>query len=140
MENINENPIAEETVVESPVVEEAPVVEAPVVEEVHVEPVVEEAPIQLPVEEAPEVPALAAVANGVMGSTTVPRPERLVANPHVEDSVEKVAIHSTKNVAWEGVGKVSRGYNIVTKEAAEQWLTRSHIRIALPEEVKKAFG
>jgi len=135
MENINENPIAEEAVVESPVVEEAPVVEAPAVEETHAEPVVEEEPAQ----ETPEVPALAPVANGVMGSTTVPRPERSHQEHH-EDSVEKIAIYSTSNVNWEGVGKVYKGYNIVTKDASEQWLTRSHVRIATPEEVKKAFG
>ena len=53
---------------------------------------------------------------------------------------EKVAVHSTKNVTWSGVGKVYRGYNIVSKDAAEKWLTRSHIRLATPEEVAKEFG
>jgi hypothetical protein len=38
------------------------------------------------------------------------------------------------------VGKVYRGYNIVEKDAAEKWLTRSHIRTATPEEVAKEFG
>jgi hypothetical protein len=51
-----------------------------------------------------------------------------------------VAIHSTKNVVWEGVGKVSTGYNIVTKAQAEKWLTRKHIRLASPEEVAQEFG
>jgi type IV secretion system protein VirD4 len=53
---------------------------------------------------------------------------------------EKIAIHSTKNVTWQGVGKVYRGYNIVTQEAADQWLTRSHTRLATPEEVAREFG
>lgn len=130
MENINENPIAEETVVESPVVEEAPVAETPIVEEAHEEPVIEK---------TPEIPALGAVENGVMGSTSVPRPERSYQEPR-QDSVEKIAIYSTSNVNWEGVGKVYKGYNIVTAKASEQWLTRSNIRLATPEEVKKAFG
>jgi hypothetical protein len=51
-----------------------------------------------------------------------------------------VALFSTKNVTWSEVGKVYRGYNIVEKDAAEKWLTRSHIRIATPEEVAKEFG
>jgi hypothetical protein len=38
------------------------------------------------------------------------------------------------------VGKVYRGYNIVEKDAADKWLTRSHIRMATPEEVAKEFG
>lgn len=51
-----------------------------------------------------------------------------------------VAIHSTKNVIWEGVGKVEKGYNIVSKAEAETWLTRSHIRLATPEEVAREYG
>ncbi len=51
-----------------------------------------------------------------------------------------VAIHSTKNVLWPGIGEVSRGYNIVTEEAAEKWLTRGHIRISTPEEIAREFG
>jgi hypothetical protein len=38
------------------------------------------------------------------------------------------------------VGKVYRGYNIVTKEQADKWLTRDHIRLATPEEVAQEFG
>lgn len=51
-----------------------------------------------------------------------------------------VAIHSTKNVVWEGVGKVEKGYNIVSKAEADKWLTRSHIRLATPEEVAREYG
>lgn len=50
------------------------------------------------------------------------------------------AIYSTKNVYWQGVGKVSKGFNIVSHEEAEQWLTRKHIRIATPEEVAEEYG
>lgn len=53
---------------------------------------------------------------------------------------DTVAIHSTKNVLWPGIGEVTRGYNIVTQEVAEKWLTRSHIRSATPEEVAREFG
>lgn len=147
MENTNNNPVAEEAVVETPVVEEAPVVEAAAPVAAPVEPAVEEQPKQQTVNapayqaKVEEVPALGAVAGGVMGTTSVARPEpRISENTKKDNSEEKVAIHSTKNVAWQGVGKVSRGYNIVEKSIADQWLTRPHIRLATPEEVKKAFG
>ena len=62
-------------------------------------------------------------------------------DPVKKDKKEKtVAIHSTRNVTWNGVGKVYRGYNIVDEETAEKWLTRDHIRIATPQEVAKEYG
>jgi len=57
-----------------------------------------------------------------------------------EDSEKIIAVFSTKNVTWNGVGKVNRGYNIVTQEEADQWATRSHIRVATPQEVAKEYG
>jgi hypothetical protein len=54
--------------------------------------------------------------------------------------IEKVALHSTKSVYWDGVGELKKGYNIVRKDRAEKWLTRSHVREATPEEVAKQFG
>lgn len=51
-----------------------------------------------------------------------------------------VAIYSSKNVIWEGVGKVEKGYNIVTEKEADKWLTRGHIRLATPEEVAREYG
>ena len=56
------------------------------------------------------------------------------------DDIQKVAIFSTRNVTWEGVGKVYRGYNIVTQEEADKWLTRDHTRLATPQEVAEEFG
>ena len=167
MENINENPIVEEATQEAPVFEapvfEEPILEAPVAEEPvfeepaiqepvvqHVEetPVVEEvhAPvheeaIQTPEYSAPEeVQALGSVAEGVIGATTAPRSPEKKKSAKFAEKKETVAIHSTKNVTWSEVGKVYRGYNIVAKDAADKWLTRSHIRLATPEEVAKEFG
>ena len=152
MENINENPIVEETVHESPVFEalvaQEPVVEAPVVEHVVETPVVEEVhppvheeAIEAPVYQAPEeVQALGSVAEGVIGATTAPKaPEKKKASKPAAKK-ETLALYSTKNVTWPEIGKVYRGYNIVEKDAAEKWLTRSHIRTATPEEVAKEFG
>lgn len=56
------------------------------------------------------------------------------------DSEKIIAVFSTKNVTWNGVGKVNRGYNIVTQEEADLWVTRSHIRLATPQEVAKEYG
>ncbi len=88
------------------------------------------------------VPSLGYVENGVMGSTTVPKnSDKKPAKPAaVKKDLEKVAIHSTRNVTWSEVGKVYRGYNIVTKEQADKWLTRDHTRLATPEEVAKEFN
>jgi hypothetical protein len=79
------------------------------------------------------------VANNVIGSASANKEEPA---PAKSEKVGKVtlAIHSTKNVTWEGVGKVSKGYNIVSKEQADKWLTRKHIRLATPEEVAKEYG
>jgi len=147
MENINENPIVEETAYETPVFEapvvEEPVVETPVVEYVEETPVVEEvqAVVEAPAYQAPEeVQALGSVAEGVIGATTATVASPRKKKEKAAEVKEKVALYSTKNVTWSEVGKVYRGYNIVEKEAAEKWLTRSHIRIATPEEVAKEFG
>ena len=147
MENINEDSIVEETTYEAPVFEapvaEEPAVEAPEVEHVEETPVVEEvqAVVEAPAYQAPEeVQALGAVAEGVIGATTASKSPAKKKAAKSAEKVETVAIYSTKNVTWSEVGKVYRGYNIVEKDAAEKWLTRSHIRIATPEEVAKEFG
>ena len=51
-----------------------------------------------------------------------------------------VAIYSERNARWGDVGEISKGYNFVTKEQAEQWLTRKHVREATPEEVASEYG
>ena len=144
MENNNENPIVEEAVYEAPVFE-TPVVEEPVAEPIVETPVVEEAPhvdaIEAPAYEAPEeVQALGSVEEGVIGATSAPKAPAKKKSTKDAEVKDTVALHSTKNVTWPGVGKVYRGYNIVEKDAATQWLTRSHIRTATPEEVAKEFG
>lgn len=57
-----------------------------------------------------------------------------------EDNYDKVAVYSSRNVSWQGVGKVFKGYNIMTKDKAEKWLERDHTRLASPEEVAKEYG
>jgi hypothetical protein len=77
--------------------------------------------------------------SGAIGSGSADRPAKK-SNPKAEPKAETVAIHSTRNVTWNEVGKVYRGYNIVSKSAADKWLTRDHTRLATPEEVAREFG
>jgi len=83
------------------------------------------------------------VSNEVIGSN-IPQPENIIdinlTKAPAKADKETVAIYSTKNVNWEGVGKLEKGYNIVGKKAADQWLTRGHTRIATPEEVAREYG
>ena len=44
------------------------------------------------------------------------------------------------NINWNGVGQVQKGYNIVTKEASEKWLTHKAVRLATPEELASYYG
>ena len=117
--------------VEAPVVETSagPVAE-PVVE-VAVEPVVVEAPAA----EDP-VQSLGFTETGAIGSMAADGPKKDIKP--AKDLGDKVAIYSTSNVRWEEAnGAVYKGVNIVTKDQADKWLTRSHVRLATAEEVQK---
>jgi hypothetical protein len=85
-------------------------------------------------------PNVSVVSNqdNVIGSGSADKKESL--KPNTAKEKDTVALYSTRNVTWSGVGQVSKGYNIVTKQAAEKWTTRDHIRIATPEEVARDFG
>jgi hypothetical protein len=85
-------------------------------------------------------PNVSVVSNeeNVIGSGSADKKES--AKPATAKEKDTVAIYSTRNVNWSGVGQVSKGYNIVTKQAADKWLKRDHIRIATPEEVARDFG
>ncbi len=126
--------------VEEPAQEPTPAPE-PVQEPVQEPEPVVEAAVEAPVVEAPAVEepaqALGFTKTGAIGSMAADGPKKTVK---VQGLGDKVAIHSTKSVYWSEVGSVTKGYNIVTKQQADKWLTRKHVRIAEPEEVKKAFG
>lgn len=57
-----------------------------------------------------------------------------------EQSGEKVALFSERNLTWNGVGALQKGYNIVTKEASEKWLKHKAVREASPKEVANYFS
>ena len=80
-------------------------------------------------------------ADGVIGSKAADRVfEKPAAVEESKATDNKVAVWSDKNIRWTGVGTLSKGYNIVTKEAAEKWLVREGIREATPEEVATHYG
>ena len=102
---------------------------------------VAEVVVEAPAYQAPEeVQALGSVAEGVIGATTAPKAPEKIKTPKTKNEEETVAVKSTKNVSWPGVGKVYVGINIVPKSAADKWVTRSHISLPTPEEVAKEFG
>jgi len=86
-----------------------------------------------------EVQAIGLI-NGAIGITKLVQKDKKQEIVKKEKKEKTVAIHSTRNVTWNGVGKVYRGYNIVDEETAEKWLTREHIRIATPSEVAAEYG
>lgn len=110
--------------------------EAPKVEETKVEaPVVEEV-----IEK--EVPNLAYTENGAIGSGTNKGIKPKAAAPVKETSKpEKVGLFALNNVYSEEAGKITIGYNIVSKKASEWWLAnRKDVRLATPAEIAEAFA
>jgi hypothetical protein len=114
-------------------------------------PVVVEEPVAEPVENvissgsqgkaepAEEAVGLTSVAGGAIGTGTVKRkPVAKKAIPTTK--TDTVAIFSTKNVSWQGVGKVFKGHNIVTAEQAAKWLEKDYVRVATPEDVAQEYG
>jgi hypothetical protein len=57
-----------------------------------------------------------------------------------KDLTNKIALHSDRNIHMDGLGALSVGYNIVSKEASEKWLTHRLVRIAQPEEVASYYA
>jgi hypothetical protein len=145
----NEDVVPASVVAEEPII--APEVAAKaeeIVAEIKAEAKIEEAP--KPAEDvitgisAPsttEKLALGAVADGVIGTSTVKAVKKAAPKPKVEEKRDDVvALYSPKNIHWEGVGKLSKGFNVVSKDAAEKWLTKDGIRLADPKEVAKGYG
>lgn len=133
----NDGIIQEGTPFERPV-EEAEV-NPVVVEEVVEAPAVAEDVITAP-EPAEEIPAIVPVADGVIGTGKAKKAPKKEATPAPDDNEEKVAIFATRNLYWEGLGRINAGYSIVSKTAANKWLTLSKVREATPAEVKANLG
>lgn len=83
---------------------------------------------------------LGSINNGTIGTGAkkkIEKKENFINRS--SEQKEKVALYSSKNLSWTGVGKLIKGYNILNKDAAEKWLTKSGVRIATPEEIKKEY-
>lgn len=84
--------------------------------------------------------AVTTTANGAIGSGPASRSPKVKGIAPEEKKKKTVALFSTRNVLLEGVGKITKGYNIVDEAKAEQWLKRDHVRTATPEEVAEEYG
>ena len=88
-----------------------------------------------------KISALGTDDNGVFSSGKKTATPKKTSKPKTANPKnETVAIYSERNVNWRDVGKISKGYNVVSVEAAKSWLTRSYIREATPEEIAREFG
>lgn len=88
----------------------------------------------------PTVPSVIQTDGGAIGSRSAEKKSTPVESTKPSTGTNKVAVFAEKNLHWRGVGSVSAGYNIVTKEAAAKWLTQKSVRSATPEEVAAYYG
>jgi hypothetical protein len=79
--------------------------------------------------------------NNVIGSGAADRAlQKLIVSEPAPDQSNKVALWADKNMRWQDVGTLAKGYNIVTKEAAAKWVEKGFAREATPEEVATFYG
>ena len=71
----------------------------------------------------------------------IPTPEQVKMKEKRErpDNEEKVAVFSSRNLFWNGVGELNQGYTILPKEVSEKWLSHKAVRIASPQEVARHY-
>jgi hypothetical protein len=83
--------------------------------------------------------ALGQVEGGIMGVGVQKETPKKIKKETPAKNVETVAIYSSRNLHWDGVGNLVRGYNIVPESKAEMWLANKNTRLATPEEVAGAY-
>jgi hypothetical protein len=66
--------------------------------------------------------------------------ERVEEPDKAEILTNKVALYSERNLHMDNIGALKVGYNIVSKEASEKWLTHRLVRVASPEELAAYYG
>lgn len=92
-------------------------------------------------EDESDVPALTPTDSGAIGSGTVKKAKKAAPKKAaVTEKAATVALMSNRNLVWNGVGKLKKGYNIVPAEGAEKWLTLNGVTEVTPEEVKAQLG
>ena len=70
----------------------------------------------------------------------VDKEERVEEADKAETLINKVALYSQRNLHMDNLGALKVGYNIVSKEASEKWLTHRLVRVASPEELAAYYG
>ena len=77
----------------------------------------------------------------ILASWIPPEPKEEVEEADkAKTLINKVALYSERNLHMDNLGALKVGYNIVSKEASEKWITRKAVRIAQPEEVASYYG
>jgi hypothetical protein len=77
----------------------------------------------------------------ILASWIPPEPKEEVEEvDKAKTLINKVALYSERNLHMDNLGALKVGYNIVSKEASEKWLTHRLVRIAPPEEVASYYG
>lgn len=70
----------------------------------------------------------------------IPKEEVVETGSKVQTKTEKVALYSSRNIHWNGMGSLTVGYNIVNKEDSKNWLKHKAVREASPQEVARYYG
>lgn len=83
--------------------------------------------------------ALGQIDGGIMGVGMQPEDAKKTPKERPVKNVETVAVYSSRNLYWPGLGNLNIGYNIVSSDKAEKWLTNKNTRLATPEEVAGAY-
>ena len=84
-----------------------------------------------------EESVLAPVEDGVIGTSTRKKEAKPAAKKAApKKSTETAAIYSVRNISWNGVGRIKKGYNFVDATEAEKWATLDGVRIADPSEIQ----
>jgi len=94
----------------------------------------------------PEKPKRQLVSNvqnnedNIFSSKAADRSFKKIVETKEDKKDNKVALWSDKNIRWDGIGTLKKGYNIVSKEASAKWLSRNGIRNATPQEIATYYG
>jgi len=76
--------------------------------------------------------------NGVVVSRRAERPVKKTTE--TPKKPKQIALYSAKNLRWNGVGTLVKGYNVVNEEEAAKWKTLKAVREATPDEVATYYG
>lgn len=72
--------------------------------------------------------------------TTTASTKKETSKPKEDSKPTQVAVHSSGKLAHPALGRLDKGYNIVTPAQADEWMKISNkVRMATPEEVAAAY-